>query len=207
MKAHSDEVKQQVLQLLRQQRGPKETSLRTGVLVGTIEDWAAEWRKDGTLKVYARAGQEFTNRAKNMSNGYYGIIRKRYLGMRWTDKLAGREFGFKTPTEAMHYYLDASGKPRPCTYCGRLPEEGKVWGLDRIDSSLGHKPGNCVPCCSSHPEGPMLSCQASKSNFALRAWLEMALTRAYGHQIPSLMVDMRMTEVLLRAKALAAKEI
>ena len=207
MKAHSDEVKQQVLQLLRQQRGPKETSLRTGALVGTIEDWAAEWRKDGTLKVYARAGQEFTNRAKNMSNGYYGIIRKRYLGMRWTDKLAGREFGFKNPTEAMHYYLDASGKPRPCTYCGRLPEEGKVWGLDRIDSSLGHKPGNCVPCCSSHPEGPMLSCQASKSNFALRAWLEMALTRAYGHQIPSLMVDMRMTEVLLRAKALAAKEI
>ena len=207
MKAHSDEVKHQVLQLLRQQRGPKETSLRTGVLVGTIEDWAAEWRKDGTLKVYARAGQEFTNRAKNMSNGYYGIIRKRYLGMRWTDKLAGREFGFKNPTEAMHYYLDASGKPRPCTYCGRLPEEGKVWGLDRIDSSLGHKPGNCVPCCSSHPEGPMLSCQASKSNFALRAWLEMALTRAYGHQIPSLMVDMRMTEVLLRAKALAAKEI
>jgi hypothetical protein len=207
MKAHSDEVKQQVLQLLRQQRGPKETSLRTGVLVGTIEDWAAEWRKDGTLKVYARAGQEFTNRAKNMSNGYYGIIRKRYLGMRWTDKLAGREFGFKNPTEAMHYYLDASGKPRPCTYCGRLPEEGKVWGLDRIDSSLGHKPGNCVPCCSSHLEGPMLSCQVSKSAFTLRAWLEMALARAFGHQVPSLMVDMRMTEVLLRAKALAEKEI
>ena len=207
MKAHSDEVKQQVLQLLRQQRGPKETSLRTGALVGTIEDWAAEWRKDGTLKVYARAGQEFTNRAKNMSNGYYGIIRKRYLGMRWTDKLAGREFGFKNPTEAMHYYLDASGKPRPCTYCGRLPEEGKVWGLDRIDSSLGHKPGNCVPCCSSHSEGPMLSCQVSKSAFTLRAWLEMALARAFGHQVPSLMVDMRMTEVLLRAKALAEMEI
>ena len=207
MKAHSEEVRSQVLELLRQQRGPKEVSRRTGILVNTIDDWAAEWRKDGTLVNYSRAGQEFTNRAQNMSNGYYGIIRKRYLGMRWTDKLAGRAFGFSNPTEAVHYYLDASGKPRPCTYCGRFPEEGKVWGLDRIDSSIGHRPGNLVPCCGSHPESSRLSCQASKSDLSLRAWLEMALTRAYGHQIPSLMVDMRMTEVLLRAKALAAKEI
>jgi hypothetical protein len=207
MKAISEETRSKVLELLRQQRSRHEISKRLAIPYGTVEDWAAEWRKDGTLKVYNRAGQEFTNRARQMSNGYYPTIRKRYLGMRWTDKLAGRKFGFTNPTEAIHYYLDATGNPRPCTYCGRLPDEGKVWGLDRIDSSIGHTPGNLVPCCGSHPESPMLSCQVSKSAFTLRAWLEMALTRAYGHQIPSLMVDMRMTEVLLRAKALAAKEI
>ena len=134
------------------------------------------------------------------------IIRKRYNGMRWTDKVAGRKFGFSNPTEVIHYYLDAFGNPRPCTYCGRVPEKGKVWGLDRIDSSLGHQPGNLVPCCGSHPESSMLSCQASKSKFSLRAWLEMAMTRAYGHQIPSLLVDMRITEVLTRAKMLSEKE-
>ena len=206
MKAHSEEVREKVLELLRLQRSQQEISNRTGICVGTIEDWAAGWRKDGTLVGYKRAGMEFSNRAKQMSKGYYGIIRKRYLGMRWTDKTMGRTFGFSNPTEAIHYYLDELGNPRPCTYCGRVPEKGKVWGLDRIDSSLGHQPGNLVPCCSSHPESSQLSCQASKSKFSLRAWLEMALTRAYGHQIPSLIVDMRITEVLTRAKALAEKE-
>jgi hypothetical protein len=33
--------------------------------------------------------------------------------------------------------------------------------------------------------------------------MEMAMTRNFGHQIPSLLVDMRITEVLTRAKALA----
>ena len=203
MKAHSEEVRRKILELLRQQKSRKEISDRTGVPVETIEYWAVEWRKDGTLVGYVRAGMEFSNRARQMSNGYYKVIRKRYLGMRWTDKVAGREFGFSNPTEAIHYYIDESGNPRACVYCGRLPEKGKVWGLDRVDSSLGHQPGNLVPCCSSHPESPMLSCQASKSKFSLRAWLEMALTRAYGHQIPSLIVDMRITEVIAKAKSLA----
>ena len=203
MKAHSEEIRAKVLELLRQQRGPKEISKRTGILLNTIEDWAAAWRKDGTLKQFVRAGAEFTIRARQMSNGYYKVIRRRYLGMRSTDKMFGREFGFSNPTEAVHYYLDELGKPRPCAYCGRFPEAGKVWGLDRIDSSLGHIPGNLVPCCSSHPESPVLSCQASKSKFSLRAWLEMSMTRAYGHQIPSLLVDMRITEVIAKAKALA----
>ena len=206
MKALPGETKSKVLELLRQQRSQQEISNRTGVCIGTIQDWAAEWRKEGTLAEYKQAGSAFTARAKSLSKGFYGCIRKRYNGMRWTDKLAGREFGFSNPTEVIHYYLDALGNPRPCTYCGRLPEKGKVWGLDRIDSSLGHKPGNLVPCCSSHPESSQLSCQASKSKFSLRAWLEMALTRAYGHQIPSLLVDMRITEVLTRAKMLSEKE-
>ena len=140
-------------------------------------------------------------------DGYHQIIRKRYRGMRLADKVASRAFGFKNSNDVMQYYLDDLGNPRPCTYCGRLPEKGKLWGLDRIDSSIGHMPGNIVPACSSHPENPLLSCQASKSNFSLRAWIEMALTRAYGHQIPHLLVDMRITEVLTRAKALAEKRI
>ena len=90
MKAHSEEVKQQALQLLRQQRSRHEISRRLEIPYGTVEAWAAEWRKDGTLTVYNRAGMEFSNRAKQMSNGYYPVIRKRYNGMRWTDKLAGR---------------------------------------------------------------------------------------------------------------------
>jgi hypothetical protein len=206
MKAHTEEVRTEVLEFLRLHRSQQEISTRTGIPVKTIEDWAVEWRKDGTLVGYKRAGMGFMTRAKQMSNGYYKIIRKRYLGMRWTDKVAGRTFGFSNPTEVIHYYLDALGNPRPCTYCGRVPEKGKVWGLDRVDSSLGHIPGNLVPCCGSHPESSQLSCQASKSKFSLRAWLEMALTRAYGHQIPSLLVDMRITEVLTRAKSLAEKE-
>jgi hypothetical protein len=188
-------MKQKALDLLRPQTSQQEPDSST-----------AEWRNDGTLVGYKRAGMEFSNRAKQMSNGYYKIIRKKYLGMRWADKVTGRNFGFSNPTEAIHYYLDELGNPRPCTYCGRVPEKGKVWGLDRIDSSLGHIPGNLVPCCSSHPESSMLSCQASKSKFSIRAWLEMALTRAYGHQIPSLLVDMRVTEILTRAKSLAEKE-
>jgi len=203
MKALPEEVKSKVLELLRLRRSQQEISNRTGICIDTIQDWAAGWRKDGTLVEYIQAGSAFTARAQKMSNGYYKIIRKRYNGMRWTDKVAGREFGFSNPTEVIHYYLDDSGNPRTCTYCGRLPEKGKVWGLDRIDSSLGHVKGNLVPCCSSHPESSMLSCQASKSKFSLRAWMEMAMTRNFGHQIPSLLVDMRITEVLTRAKALA----
>ena len=206
MKALPEEAKSKVLELLRLQRSQQEISDRTGVCIGTIQDWAAGWRKDGTLAEYTQAGSAYVARAQQMSNGYYKIIRKRYNGMRWTDKVAGRKFGFSNPTEVIHYYLDAFGNPRPCTYCGRVPEKGKVWGLDRIDSSLGHQPGNLVPCCGSHPESSMLSCQASKSKFSLRAWLEMAMTRAYGHQIPSLLVDMRITEVLRRAKMLSEKE-
>jgi hypothetical protein len=203
MKAHSEEVRRKTLELLRQQRSQQEISNRTGVTVGTIQDWAAEWRKEGTLAEYTQAGSAFTARAKQMSKGFYSVIRKRYNGMRWTDKVAGREFGFSNPTEVIHYYLDPQGNPRLCTYCGRVPEKGKVWGLDRVDSTLGHQPGNLVPCCSSHPESSQLSCQASKSKFSLRAWLEMSMTRTYGHQIPSLIVDMRIAEVLMRAKALS----
>ncbi len=205
MKPHSEEVRQKTLELLRQQRSRQEISNRVGIPIGTIEDWAAEWRKDGTLIGYKRAGEEFTHRAKQVSKGYYSSIRKRYFGMRWTDKLEGRRFGFENPVQAIHYYLK-DGYPRLCAYCGRAPESGKVWGLDRIDSSLGHIPGNLVPCCSSHYESPQLSCQASKSKFSLLAWMERGMSRANGGPVPFRVVERRLERIYTLAKKLASIE-
>ena len=139
------------------------------------------------------------------SDKYYATIRKKYRAMRWSDKSTGRHFGFSNLSQVIHYYLE-NGKPRPCVYCGRLPDAGKVWGLDRVDSTLGHIPGNLVPACGSHPVHVKLSCQFNKSNLSLRDWLEMNMTRTYGHQIPRLLVDMRMTEVLSLAKELGDKK-
>jgi hypothetical protein len=205
MKAHSEEVRQQTLELLRQQRSQQEISNRVGIPMKTIEDWAVEWRKDGTLVGYKRAGMEFSRRAKQMSNGYHKCIRKRYLGMRWTDKMAGRQFGFENITQAIHYYLKG-GLPRPCAYCGRIPEYGKVWGLDRVNSSLGHVPGNLVPCCSSHYESPQLSCQGSKSKFSLLSWMERSMSRANGGIVPFRVVEQRLERIYTLAKELGSFE-
>ena len=49
MRAHDPEVKAKVLELLQSNRSLAEISKRTGVVVGTIEDWATGWRQDGTL--------------------------------------------------------------------------------------------------------------------------------------------------------------
>lgn len=195
MKAHSEQIKSQALELLQQNRGPKEISTRLNISVGSIEDWASDWRKAGLLKSYKRAGMEFTNRAKQLSNGYYKSIRKRYLGMRWVDHLAKREFGFNNPVEAISYYLDGEGNPRVCAYCNRKPAEGKVWGLDRLDSSKGHVPGNLVPCCGFHEDGMPLSCQASKSNFSLFTWMQISMSRALGREATKEEVEQRLKPI------------
>jgi hypothetical protein len=200
--AHSEEKRKKALQLLKQKRSLKEISSRTGVSEGTIEAWSASWRKDGNLVGFNRPGSEFTKRAKLISNGYYKSIRKRYLGMKWQDQISKRIFGFQTPVDAIKFYLDESGNPRPCSYCGRLPEQGKVWGLDRLDSSLGHCPGNLVPCCGSHPEGVQLSCQASKSKYSLSGWMEMNIARALGRPATKDEVQKRVFEILKLAKEL-----
>lgn len=46
-----------------------------------------------------------------------------------------------------------------CSYCGFMPNwpENRV-GIDRIDSSVGYIPDNCVPCCSK--------CNSSKSDMS-----------------------------------------
>lgn len=202
MKPYSEETRQKVLELLQSQRSQKEISERTAVTISTIQDWATEWRTKGLLVGYRRPGMEFTAKAKEMSNGYYKSIRKRYLGMKWTDNLEKRTFGFNSPIEAIHYYLDDSGNPRPCGYCGRYPALGKVWGLDRLDSSIGHIPGNLIPCCSSHPESHFLSCQTSKSKFSLFSWLESSMNRAAGHPINRDEVTERIIKIYKFAKSL-----
>jgi hypothetical protein len=209
MKAHAEEKRTLALELLRNKRSLNEISKRTGILPATVEDWAADWRRDGTLTEFKRDGAAFTARAKAMSNGYYPILRKRYLGMRWCDKLAGREFGFNNIIEAIPYYLDEKGVPRICAYCGLVPPEGKVWGLDRIDSSIGHVPGNLLPCCSYHIESSKLACQQSKSKFSLFNWLQANLSRAYGYPVPTLLVEQRvkqLKELAVRLAALAAEK-
>jgi transposase len=206
MKAHSEEIRRKVLDLLTNKRSYKEIVHRTGISAGTIEDWATDWRKDGSLPVYVKEGMEFAQKAKIMSNGYYPILRKRYNGMKWTDKVEGRTFGFNSQIEAIHYFLDETGNPRPCTYCGLRPAEGKVWGLDRLDSLHGHIPGNLVPCCSSNPESPYMSCQTSKSKFSLEVWMQASLSRAYGFQVSDELVHKRLEDILCLAKSLQFNE-
>jgi transposase len=205
MKAHPIEIRNKVLELLIKKRSYKEIVQRTGISAGTIEDWATDWRKDGSLPSYVKEGMRFSQKAKNMSNGYYPVLRKRYLGMKWTDKQESREFGFNNPTEAIHYFLDDSGNPRPCAYCGLFPLSGKVWGLDRLDSSKGHIPGNLVPCCSSSPESPYMSCQTSKSKFTLDGWMRASMSRANGCQVSDESVFKRLEVIKDLAKMLETK--
>jgi hypothetical protein len=205
MLAHTDEIRLEVLEKLKHRRSLKEISGAVGIPVGTIEDWAADWRKSGDLTTYNRSGMEYMNRAKLAANGYYACIRIRYAGMKWTDKLESREFGFDNQLQAIIFYLDDNGNPRPCAYCGAIPPDGKVWGLDRIDSSIGHAPGNVVPCCSFNSESTKLSCQLSKSKFTLREWMRSNLSRAFGRQPSDEELKVRLSKVHLLAKELQEK--
>lgn len=202
MRQIDKETKDKVLELLSKNRSQKEISTRTGVCIGTIQDWASEWRKEGILVHFNRDGMEGSLKAKSMSNGYYKCIRKRYASMKWTDKLEKREFGFTSPVEAVHYYLDSNGHPRVCAYCGRKPEPGKVWGLDRLDSELGHIKGNLVPCCTTNEETRFLSCQTSKSSFNLYAWMAVSMSRAYGKELPKEVILQRLEEIYTLANEL-----
>ena len=140
-----------------------------------------------------------------MSSTFDKSIRKRYFGMRWISRQEHSPFGFETLEQTIPYFLKA-GMPRACAYCGRYPEQGKVWGLDRIDSSLGHVPGNLVPCCSSHYESPQLSCQGSKSKFSLLSWMERSMSRANGGVVPFCVVERRLERIYTLAKELASVE-
>jgi hypothetical protein len=39
-------------------------------------------------------------------------------------------------------------RKRDCRYCRRTPAEGEVFGIDRLDNSVGYVDGNCVTACS-----------------------------------------------------------
>ncbi len=36
---------------------------------------------------------------------------------------------------------------KPCYYCGFLPDDGSLNGIDRVDSLVGYIQENVVPCC------------------------------------------------------------
>ena len=201
MAAHSEETRQKVLELLKNKRSRKEIHTRTGVTFKTTQLWAEEWRSQGLLPAFKREGMNFTGRARLESNGYYPRIRKIYNGMRWTDKCNSRTFGFNNIVESLPFFLDSAGRPWPCAYCGREPEQGRVWGLDRLDSAAGHAPGNLLPCCSSHPESHFLSCQASKSKFSLFNWLEASMRRAFGDAVSRESVEQRIAELKCSAQS------
>lgn len=194
------ECKDKVLEFLLANRSRNEISTRTGQTPDNIEKWAKEWREAGLLPESKRRAMGFIHAARLASNGYYQSIRKRYASMIWNDKINNREFGFNSPLEAVPYYLD-NGNPRPCTYCGLLPPEGKVWGLDRLNSDLGHQPGNLVPCCGSTGDGSQMMCQASKSKYSLRSWLAVNIARAFGRPATEDEVETRASQV----EALAAQ--
>jgi hypothetical protein len=196
-----EEQKSKVLEFLKSNRSRNEISVRTNTPIEIIEKWASEWRKGGELPTLKRSPMDEIHAARILAKGYYGRIRKRYNSMIWNDKINNRSFGFDSPVKAIHYYLK-DGKPRVCTYCGRSPKEGMVWGLDRIDSNLGHIPGNLVPCCGSHPEGSQLSCQASKSKYSLWEWMTMNISRSIGRQADKRYVDNRIEEIENFAKEL-----
>jgi len=201
---HSEETRQKVLALLSSNRSRKEIETRTGVTFKTIQLWEEEWRNQGLLPQCKRKGMNFVNAARIASNGYYACIRKRYNGMQWTDKLNKREFGFVSQVEAIPYFLDRSGTPRSCTYCGAIPPAGKVWGLDRLNSDLGHAPGNVVPCCGTNETGNQMSCQASKSRYPLREWMAMSMARTFGRPATEQEVNDRLAKVSAVEAQLAA---
>lgn len=195
MSTHTEETRQKVYQLLLKPSNSRKTiEKRTGVTFKTIQHWEEEWRNQGLLPKCKRVGMNFVNKARAASNGYYMSIRKRFNGMRWNDKINNREFGFANQVESIPYFLD-NGQPRPCTYCGSLPTEGKVWGLDRLDSSLGHIPGNLVPCCGATGEGSQMMCQASKSKFLLRDWLAFNMSRTFGRPVADTELDARIKQI------------
>jgi hypothetical protein len=189
-----EECKAQVLDFLRNNRSRNEISIRTGQTPEVIEMWANEWRNNGQLPLAKRRSMSLIHAARLASNGYYKSIRKRYASMIWNDKLNNRVFGFSSPVDAIAYFLK-DGVPRSCAYCGAKPPAGKVWGLDRLDSFLGHIPGNLVPCCGNTEHGSQMSCQASKSKYPLKSWLAINMARTFGRPATVNELDKRVKQI------------
>lgn len=53
---------------------------------------------------------------------------------------------------------------QPCYYCGTLPTQEKLIGIDRVDSSKDYTIDNCVPCCEV--------CNKMKLDYSVSEWLK-----------------------------------
>ena len=205
MRPHDPKLKGKILEDLRNGRGPQHAAKVSGIPIGTIESWSRNWRRQGLLSAYVRPGMAYSLKAKLTFNGFHRSIQKAFRSMVDSDKNNGRTCAFANVLECGRFFLD-KGNPRPCAYCGRKPPDGQIWGLDRLDSRMGHIPGNLVPCCGSHPDGRYLSCQASKSHFPLRAWLHANISRSLGRPATEVEVKTRMKEIKRVAESLANKQ-
>ena len=63
-----------------------------------------------------------------------------------------------------------------CYYCGFTPNwPANRVGIDRVDSSIGYQPSNCVPCC--------FTCNSAKGDKTVeefKKWLQQAYLRCCG---------------------------
>src|SRR6266436_444005 len=74
--------------------------------------------------------------------GFWTKIGNRYSRMKHTSKQRGLEFNLSLE-EYKHLVEN-----KPCYYCGASLDGKAGWSVDRVDSTKGYVPGNCVPCCS-----------------------------------------------------------
>lgn len=67
----------------------------------------------------------------------------------------------------------------PCFYCGRNPEEGKSWGIDRLRNDIGYHYDNCVPCC--------ITCNLAKGTIAFEEFVQHIhrIAARIGHATPA----------------------
>lgn len=103
----------------------------------------------------------------------------RACGVRFNRTLKGRYRTLTTmakrreiPVELtiQEYNMAAQGK---CHYCsGSLPKAGH--GLDRIDSSVGYRIDNVVPCCSTCNYGKHKMNQKEFKDWILKVYLNFA---------------------------------
>ena len=98
-------------------------------------------------------------RFRLFNEGQLSALRTTIRGYKRADRKAGREYGLHE-----HEFLNLA--LQPCWYCDKPPiriagrrrkgsaefmhEPIRLNGLDRIDASLGHIPGNVIPCCRFH---------------------------------------------------------
>lgn len=71
-----------------------------------------------------------------------------------------RNLPFELDKETFYRLSDSD-----CHYCGQEPSNNAgLNGIDRVDSSEGYYPANCVPCCQA--------CNTAKTNLPLEQWMD-----------------------------------
>lgn len=72
---------------------------------------------------------------------YSTVYRERFMGYRYRAKK--RQFAFDFEVDDFISLISS-----PCHYCGHVPNEERLNGIDRKDNSQGYTISNSLPCCS-----------------------------------------------------------